>query len=153
MKFVFLLRNPIDRAYSHWTMESNRKRESHSFLKAIKRELKYRSTPDRTRSYIRRGLYSHQITRFIELFGKDQILLLKYDDYNQNQKESIGSVLSFLGVDCSRFEFKEERKLVTRYNREMTDRERGVLLEIYDEEISRLETLTGWDCTDWLGLK
>ena len=31
MKFLIMLRNPIDRAYSHWNMERGRKRDSLSF--------------------------------------------------------------------------------------------------------------------------
>ena len=32
MKLILVLRNPIDRAFSHWNMEVHRKREDRTFL-------------------------------------------------------------------------------------------------------------------------
>ena len=35
IKLIIILRNPIDRAFSHWNMERDKGRESRTFLKAI----------------------------------------------------------------------------------------------------------------------
>ncbi len=38
MKWIIILRNPIDRAYSHWNMERNRNADSIAFSEAIRTE-------------------------------------------------------------------------------------------------------------------
>ena len=39
MKLIAILRNPIDRAFSNWNMEKQRKRETRTFLDSIKYEI------------------------------------------------------------------------------------------------------------------
>ena len=58
MKLIAVLRNPMDRAFSHWNMERDKKREHRSFWKAIKDEesslLDTEHIQDRTFSYLER---------------------------------------------------------------------------------------------------
>ena len=55
IKLIIILRNPIERAYSHWNMEVQRKREHRTFWDAINKEvnnLGNNSNKSRTFSYL-----------------------------------------------------------------------------------------------------
>ncbi|MGB7755383.1 MAG: hypothetical protein WBL23_04905, partial [Salinisphaera sp.] len=72
MKLIVVLRNPIDRAFSHWNMEKSRNAESLSFWDAIQNEeprckeaLPYQH---RTYSYVDRGFYLEQLRRLWRYF-------------------------------------------------------------------------------------
>ena len=59
MKLIAILRNPIDRAFSNWNMEKQRKRETRTFLDSIKYEIENIDNikQSRTFSYLQRGFY------------------------------------------------------------------------------------------------
>ncbi len=84
MKFIVILRNPIDRAFSHWNMEHVRGNETLSFFDAVTQESirggAALENQHRVYSYIARGYYSCQLQRLWDFFPKQQVLILKYDD-------------------------------------------------------------------------
>jgi GT2 family glycosyltransferase len=103
IKIIIILRNPINRAYSHYLMSRRRGYEDHSFEKAISLEEERIKQGDFERShfsYISRGKYYEQVKRYIDTFSKENILILKFeDDFLQNREETITKVLNFLGVE------------------------------------------------------
>jgi len=74
MKIIVLLRNPIDRAYSHWNMERLRNADTLFFWEAIKNENERcrEALPlqHRVYSYISRGLYTEHCKGFGRIFQK-----------------------------------------------------------------------------------
>jgi hypothetical protein len=74
VKLIVLLRNPIERAYSHWNMERQRNVENLSFWDAIQNEKeRCRETlplQHRLYSYVDRGFYLGQIRRLWAFFWK-----------------------------------------------------------------------------------
>jgi len=85
-KFIVLLRNPIDRAYSHYNMRYKSKKEKLSFEDAIKAEKdrtnnefkkmlddeNYYSKDYFHYSYLERGIYFEKLKRWMEVFPKEQ---------------------------------------------------------------------------------
>ena len=75
MKLIIILRNPIERAYSHWNMQRDRGYDTLSFFDAIQSEEKRRqeSLPWQNRrfSYLARGLYSEQIRKLRSFFPEE----------------------------------------------------------------------------------
>ncbi|MEQ6167665.1 sulfotransferase domain-containing protein [Ekhidna sp. MALMAid0563] len=134
-KIIVMLRNPIDRAYSHWNMfrqfysEKNAKNrpgilyanpnekasiskllsksEFPSFREAIKEELELiKGEVDGFEpSWIRRGLYYDQLIRFHEFFNKEHILILDYNKFKTNTRGVLESVSRFL--DISEFDWSK----------------------------------------------
>jgi hypothetical protein len=45
------------------------------------------------------GLYSEQITRYLRLFPRQQVLILFYEDYQRNPIGLVRNILEFLDVD------------------------------------------------------
>lgn len=152
MKLIVLLRNPIERAYSHWNMERHRNAEDLSFWDAIKsEEMRCRQglpCQHRVFSYVDRGFYIHQLKRVWHYFGKDNVLVVKSEYLKAKPQEVLAEIYGFLGVYSVAAGPKEEHSIP--YQSRMTGQEKGYLRSVFEYEIKGLERLLGWDCSDWL---
>lgn len=100
-KLIVSLRNPIDRAYSHYQMCRNLGLEPlGTFEKAVAAE-KSRSTPGLIQpwEYLRRGLYFQQLRSYLELFDREQIHIVLFDDLSRDPEAVLHGFCRFLGVD------------------------------------------------------
>lgn len=156
IKIILVLRNPIDRAYSHWNMECQKKRDTLSFWDAITTESERCSAdfPKQHRyfSYVDRGFYSVQIERLWQYFPKQNMLILKNEDIRYEADKTLKMVCEFLGV--SSFNIGKEKDVHSRkYKEKMSIKERQYLANIYSEEIKYLEKILGWDLSEWMSNK
>jgi len=153
MKVVILLRNPIERAYSHWNMNRSRGFEDQPFLEAIRleEERRYKALPNQNKrfSYIDRGFYTEQIRNVYEYFPRDQVFLQKSSVFSEDPAAVIGEIFQFLSITPSPIQIKNNI-FSGSYARPMSSEEKDLLLDIYEFEIKSLERLTGWDCSEWL---
>lgn len=94
IKLIWLLRDPIDRAYSHYNFFLQRGQEYASFKQAINRELKGQ-TDHFTKNYLDRSIYVNQISAFQEYFSLDNMIFLKYEDYIHSPQQTINQVIDF----------------------------------------------------------
>lgn len=103
MKWILVLRNPIERAYSHWNMERSRGTESLPFFEAIKceRERCREALPVQHRiySYVDRGFYVEQIWRIWNYFPVEQTLFLKSEDLRDTPSDTLVKIATFLDID------------------------------------------------------
>jgi len=111
-KLVALLRNPVDRAFSHFQHEVRAGREDLSFEDALDAEAErlageegrmaadpcYRSLPWEQKSYVRRGHYAGQVERWVRAFGRDRLLVVRSEDLYADTAGSYGRILAFLGL-------------------------------------------------------
>jgi hypothetical protein len=152
MKIVLILRNPIERAYSHWNMERSRNRENLSFKDAINIEQK-RSREAlpyqlRTFSYIERGCYLEQIRRMWEFFPKENVYIIRSEDLKYNPEVCLNNLADFLGI--SYFRNVKSKNVHSRpYVCRMGKEEKIYLLSIFEPEIKALEKELKWDCSNW----
>ena len=81
MKLIVILRNPIERAYSHWNMVHSKGNDAFPFWEAINKEkercLEAYPLQHMKYSYIDRGFYLKQLKRLWTYFPRDMILILK----------------------------------------------------------------------------
>ena len=113
MKLIVLLRNPIDRAYSHYQMQVRKGFESLSFEDAIKSENtrlleekekiianeNYYAYNYEMFSYLERGIYVKQLENWFKVFPKKQILVLNTEEFVQNPTDALSLVFDFLNLD------------------------------------------------------
>lgn len=102
LKFIFVLRNPIERAFSHYLMTSRRGHEVLSFEKAISQEsvrVKDDYLSRQHFSYVDRGFYFRQISRFLEHVSPDKVLILFTEDLNGDELGEVKRVCEFLEID------------------------------------------------------
>lgn len=156
MKLIIILRNPIYRAFSHWNMQlrrKNRNREVNDFWYCIKNERSRikEALPFQHRgySYVDRGFYSEQIRRILRFFKPKQLAFIKYDDFIQSQKLTLTRVFEFLGVDPDNYHFKKNKVHSIPYKRDITRREKEYLIDLYFNDISEVERILHWDCSEW----
>lgn len=153
MKLIIVLRDPIERAYSHWNMERIRNADKLSFWDAINKEdERCRDAlplQHRVYSYISRGLYTEQLHRLWAYFPKDSVLCLKSEDLKAGLDKTLACVCEFLQV--SQLERVTSRKAHSLpYESGITAKERDYLRRIFEPEIAKLERELNWDCSAWL---
>jgi len=104
VKLVFLLRNPVDRAYSNYLWSRQNGLETESFERAlvIEEQREWDLAPHlryaRPHAYFSRGLYAEHLVRFYERFSRNQILVLRYEDVRSRQEGIAAAFHRFLGV-------------------------------------------------------
>lgn len=153
MKLLIILRNPIERAYSHWNMERSRSADGLSFSDAIDKERArcHEAQPYQHRvfSYIDRGHYLAQIREIWAYFPKDRVLILKNEELKKNPNGTLNQVADFLGI--TQFNKVESKNVHSRpYVSHISQEERNSLKSIFEPEIKQLESELQWDCSDWL---
>src|SRR5437588_6703195 len=112
VKLIVLLRNPVSRAYSHYYHEVAGGHEKLSFEEAIEceqerigkeaeelaRNERYVSYKHRHYSYLARGIYVDQLKVWMDLFPKEQFLILKSEDFFADPATGLQQVLEFVNV-------------------------------------------------------
>ncbi len=155
MKFIIILRNPIERAFSHWNMRRLRpvnKRERRPFHTALEREVQRvpHTLPLQFKErYIDRGFYTDQIRRIWHYFPEEQTLFLKNETLRYKPQATMDKVCDFLRV--KRIKNIAEKDVFSKpYASSLSKEDRDFLKNIYRFEIKKLERLLGWDCSEWL---
>lgn len=107
-----LLRNPVERAYSHYHHEVRLGYETLPFEEAIAQEpmrlqqeqekmladATYYSDPYMHYSYLARGIYIDQVKRWFAAYPAEQLLVLQSEDFFTHTEETMRQVVQFLGV-------------------------------------------------------
>ncbi|MCB0991670.1 MAG: sulfotransferase [Acidimicrobiales bacterium] len=111
-KILVLVRDPVERALSHHNHEVKRGFETEDFASALDLEARrlagevdlmaadplYVSYAHQHYSYAARGRYMEQISRYDELFGKSNVMVIRTIDLEANPAQVVDEVLRFLGV-------------------------------------------------------
>src|SRR6266566_8965754 len=152
IKLLIILRNPLERAFAHWNMQRFKGREPLNFLDAVKEE-KNRANEaaplqSRRYSYVDRGFYAEQIARLFKLFPREQMKVVKFEEFKEHQRETLASIFSFLGCKPLHSVRSKDRNIVP-YQRAMNWEERVFLYNLFAEDIANVEQMLGWDCSDW----
>ena len=140
-QLIALLRNPIDRAYSHYQMQVKRGTEPRSFEEAIEQPHS---------SYVSRGIYVDQLLRWFEFFSKEQMLILKSEDFFERPVETLKVVLTFLDLPDWQPEASElqQRRHTGTYSQKMdpaTRRRLEAYFEPYNQRLYEyLDVDFGW---------
>jgi hypothetical protein len=113
-RLIVLLRNPVDRAYSHYWHEVRLRREPLSFEDALHAEQarlhgeldkmisneNYNSFNYREYSYVSRSTYIDQIRTWMSLFDASQMLIIKSEDLYEDTEATYRTVTDFLGIQA-----------------------------------------------------
>jgi hypothetical protein len=104
VKLVFILREPAQRAYSNWAWSRMNRMETADFETALANEdARERSLPPQLRyarphAYFSRGLYAAMLRPYFDLFPREQMLCLKFDDIILKPNELASRLHTFIGV-------------------------------------------------------
>ena len=161
VKLIILLRNPVDRAYSHYHHQVQRKRETLSFEEAIAAEAErmageiekiyadesYMSFAHVCLSYLARGIYVDQIERWLEFFPREQMLIVDSSNLIHHTQATYDRVLSFL--ELSPHQLQTTRRMNKGTYEKMNAQTRARLVEYFRPHNQRLydllDTTFDWD--------
>ena len=109
IKILFILRNPVDRAYSHFLMNVRNQIETLPFKKALDIETKRLSncTVEELKyfSYIERGLYAKQLKNYLAYFKENNIKIVLFEDlFGKEQQQKLAEIQNFIGVSYQSLE-------------------------------------------------
>ena len=110
---IVILRNPVERAYSHYQHSVRYGREQRTFEEAIEQEEEWIGAEEQRRlhdgsfigrrrihhSYLARGRYLEQLQRWEAHFPQRQMLVLRSEDYSEQPAEVFSRTVAFLGLD------------------------------------------------------
>ncbi len=109
-RLIALLRNPVDRAYSHYFMQRRHGQETGSFEEAVEAEIARLADGEKEPSehergsgvsqgssdLLARGIYVDQLLRWSRFFDDEQMLVLKSEDLFERPAHTLRVVLDFL---------------------------------------------------------
>lgn len=91
-KLLFIVRNPVDRAFSHYWHEKSKSKISFEFEEVFENY-------DLFQNWVEAGFYHRNITRFEEKFPSENIKVMFFSDLAEDDEAFIREAYSFLGVD------------------------------------------------------
>lgn len=112
-KILALLRDPAERALSHYYHNRRLGMENRSFEQALRSEaetigpdvVKLKAEPESPigkgllrYSYVGRGRYGEQLARWLDYFERDRFLVLRSEDFFSNTRRQFGRIQSFMDL-------------------------------------------------------
>jgi len=88
-KLIFMVRDPVKRVHSNYIHSFSNRAESRPMRVAVL---------DPKRAYIHRSRYHHQLSRYLEHYPKERILILEQDELRGERRETIKRVFRFVGA-------------------------------------------------------
>lgn len=157
VKLIALLRNPIDRAYSHYHHTKRIGRENLSFEDAIaqeelrvkrleneSRELGLKSSPAYNYTYLASGMYARQLKNWLKYFDQKQLLILKSENFFNEPEAKFKQVLNYLKLpDWSPQKYRKHNNNF--YPQEIKPSTRKFLAEYFQPYNQELYELLGRD--------
>jgi hypothetical protein len=147
MKLIVVLRDPVQRAWSHWRMEHARGAEPHPFAWCIRegRQRLFDAEPwghQRDISYVERGFYGEQIERLLRLFPDRQLKVTTAEALRADPGAVLGDVRAFLDLPPAPTPPSRESH-VGREMDGLTTADIDHLRQVYAADAARLAALTG----------
>jgi hypothetical protein len=162
VKLIALLRNPVDRAFSHYKHSVRGKRETLSFERAVAKEEEraegefekaakypgYFPGPALHQAYLKKGVYADQLENWLKFFPREQLLVLQSEDLFQQPDETYKRVLAFLEIST---DYSAEYRIFNAFDstEEFSSERRSQLQDYFKPHNERLYRLIGrrftWD--------
>lgn len=97
-KIIILLRDPVERAVSHYNMDK-RLGFVKIDLQGILDNISLKNHMLYYQQYIHLGLYYYQVKKYFDVFGKENVCVMKYDDLSKDNKAFTNKITDFLSLD------------------------------------------------------
>jgi hypothetical protein len=105
VKLMAILRDPVERCISHHRMSVMKRLEERSFDDAVDDLLKEdalaeaRRSPTEANSYVTRGEYGRALANYLELFPREQLLVVFAEDLDRDPARVLREIFTYVGVD------------------------------------------------------
>ncbi|HEU5434177.1 MAG TPA: sulfotransferase domain-containing protein, partial [Thermomicrobiales bacterium] len=155
-RLIVLLRDPVERAWSHYHLSRSQGLEPLSFAEAVEREPerlagereqmladeRYYSFAHQHYAYLERGRYAEQLEEWFRHFPREQFLILASERFYADPAGSIRQAASFLGLPP--FDLPRWRPMNESGKAAMDRTLRRELTAGFTADNERLARLLGW---------
>lgn len=100
-RLLVVLRDPVDRAYSHYQMQVRRGREDQGFARALALEAERLAAGPENHprySYVARGRYAEQLRRWFAVFPRERFLVIESGELVRRTEAVLAGMTRFLGI-------------------------------------------------------
>lgn len=143
-RFIVLLRNPVDRAWSHYQWAVGMGKEQKHFMHALQSQV---AAKDGQHSgYLQRGHYASQLKRWFTFFPRDRFLIIESETLFSDSDNTCDQALKFLQLrGCCAMRLKKLGKhgAAKKTSRQMSPVARRWLQDYYRPHNTQLEALLG----------
>ncbi len=98
-KIIISLRDPVERAFSHFLMNKSYGLTKTNFHDEILNEIKNGTNYTKTNIGLNDGLYSIHVKKYLDIFSLNQVKILIFEEWIKDPKKTLNEVLKFLGLD------------------------------------------------------
>ncbi len=161
VKLIVILRNPVDRAYSHYRERVRNGAETLSFEDALDAEEsrlageeeriladeRFNSFAHEHFSYVRQGCYADSLARWYSCFERERFLLILNEDFDRDRNHELHRVWDFLGMPG--WEPPEMKRYNYHQGEPMRQETRARLLRAFEPYNRRLEELLDMGSGAW----
>lgn len=162
IKLIFILKNPVERAFSQYKMHVKKHNLNLSFAECLQiginpnqtdivldknNQVTLNGSTRLLESYIGFGKYVEQIRTFKKFFEPNQMLFLLNEDLLNHHEETMKVIYNFLNVSCLNIE--KEIIHTNNISNLMTEDEKKILLSVFSDEIYELQKILKRDLTHW----
>lgn len=92
-RFIYLVRDPVDRALAHWREQRMLTLERRPVHEA------FADADDPLNPYVGASRYAHQLERYLSVFPADRVLVVDQVDLRERRRETLRRVFAFAGID------------------------------------------------------
>lgn len=151
IKLVFILRDPIKRAYSEWNMYKNNFDFKKPFLESIKEIETVQLSEIKQNGYwaLQRGYYLEQIEYILSKFKKENLYIGISEKIKKNPLQEYNNIFEFFNLNkLTNLDVNlEVRK--GNYNKEITENEFEYMKNLYSERTKKLFDFLGYEIDEW----
>jgi len=103
-RILITLRNPIEKVYSEYLMIKREKIIRTNFHEYVQRGLDEKNPKDKYGIY--RGFNHDPVKRYLQVFGKDQVKIIIFEEWVKDPKPTLNEILKFLGLKATLTNFQ-----------------------------------------------
>ena len=107
---IIMLRNPLDRAISHYLMDYRLGFCSLSLEDILNNRHTY---PLFFQQYLELGLYYQSVKRYLDTFGDEQVHILYYTDFKNDIKDLMKGVFQFLKIENTSLDYSVQNSFLS----------------------------------------
>lgn len=98
-KIIIMLRDPVERAYSHYYMDYKLGYVNCSMEDVILNKEKSKLNKLYYQQFIELGFYYEQVKRYFDLFGKENVMIILFEDFKTNTDYEVRRLYRFLAIE------------------------------------------------------
>ncbi|MBW8049686.1 MAG: sulfotransferase domain-containing protein [Cytophagales bacterium] len=111
-KIIIILRDPIDRGFSHYLMDYRLGLVHLTFEEIVFQRVRHEKLPIYHQQYIELGFYYEQVKRYLDTFGLENVKVFFQEDLKKDTEKVLTSLFTFLGVNPNfRSNFEEKQNV------------------------------------------